>query len=329
MPAARRRPPPSTVKRRIHFYRAVVPKVKGQPGVFDPTAALQHIDGLPFSTTGRYMEDGERLLCCWVEKAARLGRARLAVVRRDGLPSVEQAGVEKDLQLSETEGLVEQIHVRLFEHNIVGCDFNFYGPRLPGLGRYLLARGGPEAQTVAFEPLVRGDVAKMLEKFAGVRMLTLRVRRSELPELEKIDKSLSKVMRAQANLGAADVVELTLRVKPYARGATLGPGLFGRVKKLAKRKEIADLVDRFVVDAVPGEGGPSRELNILDDHLIGEEEISKQGGRGRRLDHASTYAAIGHSFETLKDELVKAASVGTGAEGKADAAAPSDGAPDS
>jgi hypothetical protein len=326
MPAARRGAPANSVKRRIHFYRAVVPKVKGQPGMFDPTAALAHISRLPFSTTGRYMDDGERLLCCWVEKAERLGRARLAVVRRDGLPSVEQDGVEKDLQLSATEGLVEQTHIRLFDHNIVGCDFNFYGPRLPSLGRYLLARGGPKAQTVTFEPLVRGDVAKMLDDFAGVRMLTLRVRRSEVAELEKIDKNLGRVMRAQANLGAADVIELTLGVKPYSRGATLGAGVFGRVKKLAKSKEIADLVDRFVVDAVPQEGGRSRELNILDDHLIGEEEISKRGGRGRRLDHASTYAAIGHSFEALKGELVKAASLSAAAQVKADAAS-TDGEP--
>jgi hypothetical protein len=309
MPPARRRPPASTLKRRIHFYRAVVPKVKGQPGVFDPAAALVHIDGLEFSETGRYMQDGERLLCSWVDDPQRLGRARLAVVRREGLPSVEQAGVEKDLQLGATEGLVEQIHIQMFEQNIVGCEFNFYGPRLPSLARYLQARGGPDAPEVSFEPLVRGDVAKMLDDFAGIRMLKLRVRRAEIAEVEAIDKSLGKALRAQANLAAADVVEITLGVKPYSRGETLGRAAFNRVRKLAKRKEIADLVDRFVIDAVPSDGGRSRELNILDDHLIGEEEISKLRGRGRRLDHAATYAAIGRSFDGLKDELVKAASV--------------------
>lgn len=312
MPPARRRPAASTLKRRIHFYRAVVPKVKGQPGTFDPAAALAHIDGLEFSETGRYMQDGERLLCSWVDDPQRLGRARLAVVRRDGLPSVEQAGVEKDLALAATEGLVEQIHIQMFEHNIVGCEFNFYGPRLPSLARYLQARGGPDAPGVSFEPLVRGDVAKMLDDFAGVRMLKLRVRRAEIGEVEAIDKSLGKALRAQANLAAADVVEVTLAVKPYSRGETLGKAAFKRVRNLAKRKEIADLVDRFVIDAIPTNGGRSRELNILDDHLIGEEEIQKLRGRGRRLDHAATYAAIGRSFEALEDELVKAASLSTG-----------------
>ena len=313
MPAPRRQPA-ATLKRRIHFYRALVPKGKGQPGAFDPAAALAHIDSLGFSEKGRYLPDGERLLCCWVDSARTLGRARLAVVRRDGLPSVERDGVETDLQLSATEGLVEQIHIRVFEKNIVGCDFNFYGPRLPSLGRYLLARGGRHAPSVEFEPLVRGDVAKMLEEFAGVRTLTLRVRRSEIAQIEAIDKRLGRVMRAQANLGAADVVELSLRVKPYSRGATLGSDVFRRVKRLAKRKELADLVDRFVVDAVPEEPGRSRELNILDDHLIDEQEISKLRGRGRRLDHTATYAAIGESFEKLRGELLKAVSISVNTE---------------
>jgi hypothetical protein len=152
----------------------------------------------------------------------------------------------------------------------------------------------------------------MLDDFAGVRMLKLRVRRAEIGEVEAIDKSLGKALRAQANLAAADVVEVTLAVKPYSRGETLGKAAFKRVRNLAKRKEIADLVDRFVIDAIPTNGGRSRELNILDDHLIGEEEIQKLRGRGRRLDHAATYAAIGRSFEALEDELVKAASLSTG-----------------
>lgn len=62
------------LKRRIHFYRAVVPKIKGQPGVYDPAAALAHIGGLEFSETGRYMQDGERLLCSWVDDPQRLVR---------------------------------------------------------------------------------------------------------------------------------------------------------------------------------------------------------------------------------------------------------------
>jgi hypothetical protein len=85
--------------------------------------------------------------------------------------------------------------------------------------------------------------------------------------------------------------------------------MFTRVKKLAKRPDIHDLAGRFTIDAIPTDGGRSRTLNILDDHLIGEEEIARTPGRGRGVDHGSAFSAIGHAYELLEDELLKAASV--------------------
>ena len=302
--------PKDTVDRKIHFYRAVLPIVKGQTKAFDPTTAFTRIDGLPFASPGRYLEDGDRILCCWVTKAEKRGRARLAVIRREGLPSVEESGHEKDLNLSDTAGLIEQIHIRCFAQNIVGGDFNFYGPRLPAFTRYLTALGGqPWMKHLDFQALVRQDVAKMLDEYGGVRAWTLQVRRSDIENLSKVDKSLGDALRAQAKLGAAELVEMTLRVKPYARGETLGASTFQRIKKLARRKDIADLVGHFTIDAVPADGGRSETLNILDDHLIGTKPIKKRAGRGRALDHASAFDAIGEAYDDLKDELMKAASV--------------------
>ena len=84
--------PKDTVDRKIHFYRAVLPIVKGQSKAFDPTTALTRINGLAFASPGRYLQDGDRILCCWVTKAEKPGQARLAVIRREGLPSVEESG---------------------------------------------------------------------------------------------------------------------------------------------------------------------------------------------------------------------------------------------
>jgi hypothetical protein len=298
-----------TAKRKIHFYRAVVPAVKGKPGTFDPTAAFTRIDKLKFNAQGRYLQDGDRILCCWIERAAKHARARFAVIRREGLPSIEDGGVEQDLSLGATAGLVEQIHVQCFDHNIVGCDFNFYGPRLPSLSRYLNQRGGPSEQAVTFEPLVRHDVADLLNGFSGLRAATLRVRRSEIDALEKIDRGLGKALRAQRQLAETEVVEVGWNVTPYSRGETLGKRMFTRVKKLAKRSDIHELAGRFTVEAIPSDGGRSKTLNILDDHLIGDEEIQRTPGRGRGLDHDSAFTAIASAHEQLKDELIKASSV--------------------
>jgi hypothetical protein len=105
------------------------------------------------------------------------------------------------------------------------------------------------------------------------------------------------------------VVEVSWNVTPYSRGETLGERMFTRVKKLAKRSDIHELAGRFTVEAIPSDGGRSKTLNILDDHLIGEEDIQRTPGRGRALEHGSAFAAIAGAYEQLKDELVKASSV--------------------
>ena len=58
-------------------------------------------------------------------------------IRRTGLPQLEQAGTVSDLKIADNAGLVEAVHVVFFPDNIVGADFNFYGPRLSRLGYYL------------------------------------------------------------------------------------------------------------------------------------------------------------------------------------------------
>jgi len=309
MPQPRRRT--QTVARNIHFYRAVVRAgpTKGKlPDNFNPTTALERIDALTFDADGRYHEDGDRTLCGWVDKASEPARVRLAVIRREGLPWVERRGVLEALQIPAAAGLVEQIHVRFFDHNIVGCDFNFYGPRLPTLGRYLRAKGGPSVQKVDFEPLVRQDVAALMEQYNALRVFTLRVRRADLDLLEKLDASLAAAFRAQEKLSKADELEIVLRPKAYSRG-NLGKNMLARAKRLAKHKDIDGLATRFKVEMIPGDGGASQEINILDDHLISEQPILRQPGRGRALDADSAYQAIDQAYEELKEELLRAASI--------------------
>lgn len=216
----------TAVKRNIHFYRAVVPLPGDRLAAFDPGPILKHIDALPFAAGGRYYDDGQRVLCVWVDKVEVPARLRLAVVRRQDLPSVEEGGELKALELSEDAGLVEQIHVVFFDHAIVGCDFNFYGPRLPGLARYLRNRGGDGAPMVTFDPLVRRDVADLLEQYEGVRLLDLRIRRSEIDEISKIDRTLGEAFGVQARVGDAEELELVLKLGPYARKGSLGSSAF-------------------------------------------------------------------------------------------------------
>lgn len=121
------------VERRIHFCRSYCGKNEaGKPVPYKQATAVAQIKSLPFTDSkvgGRYFEDAENVYCCWVESPSKL---KFAVIRRDAFPQLEEKGIVKALNVPATAGLVEQIHVRFFPKNVVGFDFNFYGPRLSG-----------------------------------------------------------------------------------------------------------------------------------------------------------------------------------------------------
>jgi hypothetical protein len=146
-------PQQNTVERKIYFYRANVgTDGGGRPLAFNPTTALRHINGLRFNDAGRYLVEGDAALCCWVDRPNPRQRFRLGQIRRSGLPQVEQGGALTDLPIPANSGLVEAIHVVSFANNIVGSDFNFYGPRMSRLSVYLHEKAARRCPDVTFEP---------------------------------------------------------------------------------------------------------------------------------------------------------------------------------
>ena len=110
---------PQKISRKIYFYRALTDLDEdGSPTPFDPTAALRHIDQLEFSAEGRYLDTGDTTLCCWVHRTGPPQQFRLGHIRRTGLPLVEERGRLADLQIPDDSGLVEVIHIVVFEDNI-------------------------------------------------------------------------------------------------------------------------------------------------------------------------------------------------------------------
>ena len=226
MPSPKKALVRNDVERRIHFYRADCGADKsGKRIPFTPDAALEYIDGLDFASFaasgGRYYDEEENVYCSWVESTTRV---QFAVIRRDALPTIEEKGIRKALNLSATAGLVEAIHVRIFPDNIVGFDFNFYGPRLSRFGRYLNAVASGHCDPVVFEPLLRQDISSDLQDGKELHMFSLRIRRSEVDVVKAIDKSLGNAYAAIMGLTAAEELEVVVRPKPYS-GQSIGKHL--------------------------------------------------------------------------------------------------------
>ena len=227
----------STVSRKILFFRADIGEDDaGRPLDFDPTSALSHIDELPFDDAGRYVRlPDDRRICCWVDSLTPPWRLQLGVVRRSALPLLERGGKLSGLQLPDLTGLVETTHIVIFPENLVGVEFNFYGPRVSRLSPYLQERGNGECPIVQFEHLFAAEPAARLQRFGTIKSMALRLRPSpnNRADIDFID--------AIGPLGAevADI-EVIMRATPDAPLLS-GRGLTSRAIQFLERKDVAML----------------------------------------------------------------------------------------
>jgi len=300
---ARHRDPNITV-RRIYFYRVDVGRndQTGDRNPFDESS-LEAIARLDFADGTAYLEEGEVVTCGWLDRDRPHARLRVADIRRQNLPQRELDGALGPLMIGDRAGLAEQIHVAFFDHNIVGSEFNFYGPRMGRVARYLRDKVGPTE--ISFEFLIRGDVISQLNQLKDIRLFQLRISPSNVNEIGRLDDSVADMFRSALALGETGRVEVILRPAPYSREP-----LSGRIREalfaLAGKRETLDAADVFKTAGL-SEDGRIRHIDLLKDELVVEREVRRLNDGSRALDADSVYRAIDSAYEDLRAELEDAA----------------------
>jgi len=211
------------------------------------------------------------------------------------------------LEIPSAAGLVEQVHIVFFPRNLVGADFNFYGPRLSRLEDYFAARGDDLCPLVAFEPLLRQDVAEQLERLADIRLFQLRIHVSYIDTVTQANRDLGSAFEAAKNAGLAQEVEIILSPRAYSR-RSLSQKLFSTARRLLAHRNLLTEASRFRVKGMHKSTGRVELLDLLSDQLIVKKRIFRENPRTRALDRGSAYAAIQEAYDELRDQLLAAAS---------------------
>jgi hypothetical protein len=218
---------------------------------------------------------------------------------------VEQAGRLAPLDIPDDSGIAEQTHVVFFPSNIVGAEFNFYGPRLSRLASYLVAKAHDQCPELAFEILLRQDIRDRLRRLQDIRLLNLRIKPSFAEIVAQADKDLGSCFKAAARAANADEVELILRPAPRS-GRALNHSLLVAVRRLSTKQELHQEATRFLVKGLDSETGHVEELDLLSDDLVVKKPVTLQNDRFRSVDSASAYQAIEQAYTELSDDLSQA-----------------------
>lgn len=295
---------PPTAERKVYFYRVDAGLTTGgKPKRLDATPILDSISALPYNASGRYwLQPDGNVLCAWVDPKQRHPRMRLATVRRSGLPLLEEAGSLSPLGVAAAAGLYEPIHVMFFPSNVVGVEFNFYGPRPSRIPSYLMRTAGHACPTFSLDALIRQDVMEQLKRLKRLRVLDLKVRASYASAVAEADADLGAALDAAARVGQSEVVHLVLQPAPHRRNWLTEKAL-AAVRNLAARPDLRENALGFSVRGLDEEHDRIEEIDVLKDELVVTKKVVRLDDRSRAVDDAAAYAAIEEAYTELKTEL--------------------------
>lgn len=296
-------------ERKIHFYLANAGQEEsGYLVPFDPAPALGRIDSIRKDSAERRLQrEGNKATYCWVDRHSAPQRARLATIRRSDYPYVERLGDLSPLEVPEDSGLADPIHVVFFDNNIVGADYNHYGPRLGSLEHYLRHKASDACPAMHFEMLLDPDAAERLERFRELRVLDLRVRPSDARVREQLAEGLGGGFDANEMLGEVGEFGIVLKPEPYSR-QSIPRRVLEFAKRIARDDDFTKNTSRFKVKGVDDLGNVE-EIDLLSDQLVAKKKMIKEDPRSRALAQESAYQAIEEAHEELKDKIERAASI--------------------
>jgi hypothetical protein len=302
----RRRSEPASITRRVYFYKCRLLSTEGQLRLFDVEAIHSALQAL-VKTKNQYqqVEDAEQLRVTPTRLGTRVGFS-IGTVRNAGLPQVENLrdGSIVPLELTDDVGLVEQTHAVFFENDIVGVEFNFYGPRVQSLEKFLRDKC-PTVPRFRADLLLSGDVYEEAQHLRNLRLMTFRIARSHVGLLSQMDESLMDFANGMMAATEADSVLLELKVD--TPGEHLGRRALDFVLGLLGHEQ--QLKEGFSTFKIKGEDDRTSrvaEIDLLKDRLVSVQHVASVGARHRAVDSSEMFAAIISAHDELLEQIERA-----------------------
>ena len=299
----------STIERKIMFYH-----LRSHPTLWEPRAQidipsiLRHIHTLTFptpKTQGRYwVDEDNKTYCCWIESirpeycCIQFGKLR----ENSALPQIEYQGALSPLsqQIPIAASIAEVMHIVFFPDNIIGAEHNHYGPRMPNLINYLMAKALDPIKLHS-DILLKHDAVEKLQNMQEITFMRLQLPATFIDIQGMSDNDVIKGLRTIHDLSEADSIELVLRKHTHQ---PLAKRFISSLAALFRRNDFVTELEKVVV-----RGADHESINQLSDKLIITSKFKRPDRTSRQIIREDMFNAIITGYNELHEELIQTAGV--------------------
>jgi len=206
------------------------------------------------------------------------------------------------------EGIAESIHIVFFEDNIVGADFNNFGPRISSLHRYFAGKANHlTSELKDFGSLADPDVERRLDGLEELRLLQIRMRPADAEILRNYHRGLAGAFDAASEYLEHDAeMELVWRPKAHSRKRGIGREILNAIRSIYRQEKLRGRAETFRVQGLDNDRNSTDLIDLLSDRLVVKKKMVRQSPRTRAVVADSAYTAIEEAYEELKHKFNRA-----------------------
>ncbi|WP_321430506.1 hypothetical protein [uncultured Methanolobus sp.] len=288
------------ITKKIYFYRLIM-KMDGI--IVSASDVFAEIDKLSFNNGDRYynLENGNKW-AMYVDSHQSPIRARMGTRRENELPEIECDGNLTPLNIPPKSGLYEPTHFTLFPNNVVGVEYNHYGPRISSLKWYIPRKIPDIVDDVILLPLMKKDVLETIHDIGEIRSFSFAAQRDMGAFVKQLDKHLSAAFDALKETSDSEMIEIVLKSPRYSRDNIKLP-LVDNLKKWLGISEVREGVDKLKINALDTTLDEYKTFDLLQEYIMSEKQVITIDDKHRTVNSNAMYAAIHQAYTDCKPEI--------------------------
>lgn len=301
----------ATTKRKVRFYyyKFFITDPKGNKvEIIDPTGAFNHIHSLPFNDRdGRYYSFGDKSLTMVIDHVRPQIRGRIGTRRENAWPTQERDGNEQPINAPPNTALLESTHFIFFPKNIIGIEFNYFGPRATSLMAYIPAKSGGLISEMDLRMIVNEDARQTIKRTGEISLARLVVRRDAGEQIRKIDPTLSDALKGLIKYSDnGETYEIIIRKSRKANDLHLVGGKT-RLAQWIMNEDSRAVTDKLLLRGKNIQTGKTDNFDLLGDGFIYEVNVDRIDSKHSTVVSNSMYNKIIEAYNANQSNLERIA----------------------